>query len=256
MSAVEPILLSIAQITTCQQDLQLTNATGFFFERDQRLFLITSRHVVIDEAGNHHPDRILIKLFTNTENLTQTTGFSIPLYRSGKALWTQAKDSSGTIDVVAIELKQSAMPNSVLYEAFSPETVCQPDTHVEVGTPLMVVGFPLGFSDTLHNLPVVRQAIVASSFGLRFQGMGYFLTDARTHRGISGAPVVMRVTNGPKSRPEFHWLLLGVHSSRLDVGTRDLQLDEALGLNCAWYADILMTLTEPPRAQPEADGQP
>jgi hypothetical protein len=24
---------------------------------------------------------------------------------------------------------------------------------------------------------------------------------------------------------------------------RDLELDEALGLNCAWYADILMTLT-------------
>ncbi len=26
--------------------------------------------------------------------------------------------------------------------------------------------------------------------------------------------------------------------------TRDLKLDEALGLNCAWYADILMTLTQ------------
>jgi hypothetical protein len=30
----------------------------------------------------------------------------------------------------------------------------------------------------------------------------------------------------------------------MDVGTRDLKLDEALGLNCAWYADILLTLTE------------
>lgn len=40
------------------------------------------------------------------------------------------------------------------------------------------------------------------------------------------------------------WMLLGVHSARLDVGTRDLELDEALGLNCAWYADILLTLTE------------
>jgi len=27
------------------------------------------------------------------------------------------------------------------------------------------------------------------------------------------------------------------------VGTRDLEVDEALGLNCAWYADILLTLT-------------
>jgi hypothetical protein len=34
-----------------------------------------------------------------------------------------------------------------------------------------------------------------------------------------------------------------IHSARLDVGTRDLQLDEALGLNVAWFADILLTLT-------------
>jgi hypothetical protein len=34
-----------------------------------------------------------------------------------------------------------------------------------------------------------------------------------------------------------------VHSARLDLGSRDSLLDEALGLNCAWYADIIMTLT-------------
>jgi len=39
------------------------------------------------------------------------------------------------------------------------------------------------------------------------------------------------------------WMLLGIHSARLDVGTRDLKMDEALGLNCAWFADILLTLT-------------
>jgi len=27
------------------------------------------------------------------------------------------------------------------------------------------------------------------------------------------------------------------------MGGRDLQLDETLGLNCAWYADILLTLS-------------
>jgi hypothetical protein len=86
--------------------------------------------------------------------------------------------------------------------------------------------------------------VVASSFGLRFQGEGYFLTDARTHRGTSGAPVVMRIADPDQALGDLPWKLLGVHSARLDVGTRDLKLDEALGLNCAWYADILLTLTE------------
>jgi hypothetical protein len=30
----------------------------------------------------------------------------------------------------------------------------------------------------------------------------------------------------------------------MDMGSRDLVADESLGLNCAWYADVLMTLTE------------
>jgi hypothetical protein len=104
-----------------------------------------------------------------------------------------------------------------------------------------VVGFPLGFHDTLHHLPVVRHAVIASSFGLRFQGQGYFLTDARTHRGTSGAPVELRSSETGK----LPWKLLGVHSSRMDMGSRDQQLDESLGLNSAWYADILLTLTDP-----------
>ena len=46
-------------------------------------------------------------------------------------------------------------------------------------------------------------------------------------------------------KAELPWTLLGIHSTRIDVGTRDQAQDEALGLNGAWYADILMTLTQP-----------
>jgi len=35
----------------------------------------------------------------------------------------------------------------------------------------------------------------------------------------------------------------GSDASCMDTGRRDLKLDETLGLNCAWYADILLTLT-------------
>ena len=45
---------------------------------------------------------------------------------------------------------------------------------------------------------------------------------------------------------ELPWHLLGVHSARLDMGTRDAAQDESLGLNLAWYADILLTLTSDP----------
>lgn len=241
---IEPLLLTVPRITTFDQQRQLTNASSFFFERDDRLFLVTSRHVVIDETSKHFPDRIEIELHTNPDNLAASTGFSIPLYRDGKSLWRQGTDSAGEIDVAVIEIERAALPEQAIHRTFTPEHLYNPGNQVEIGSSLLVVGFPLGFHDTLHHLPVVRHAVIASSFGLRFQGIGYFLTDARTHRGTSGAPVVMR---GSKEKPALDglpWVLLGVHSARLDVGTRDLKLDEALGLNCAWYADILLTLTE------------
>ena len=142
-----------------------------------------------------------------------------------------------------IEIERSKLPARTVYCAFTPEHLLRPGVAVEVGAPLLVVGFPLGFHDALHHMPVVRHAVVASAFGLRFQGEGYFLTDARMHRGTSGAPVVMRKADAGQVRDDLPWMLLGVHSARMDLGTRDAVLDEALGLNCAWYADILLTLT-------------
>lgn len=242
---IESLLLTAARILTFKQQQVLTNASAFFFERDERLFLVTSRHVMIDEPSQHFPDRIEIELHIDPDNMAKSTGYSIPLYRDGESIWRQGLDTAGEIDVAVIEIERSALPNTTVYHAFTPDHLHRPPIQIEVGSSLLVVGFPLGFHDSLHHMPVVRHAVVASSFGLRFQGEGYFLTDARTHRGTSGAPVVMRVS--PERAPlqdDLPWMLLGVHSARVDVGTRDLELDEALGLNCAWYADILLTLTE------------
>jgi len=241
---IEPILLAAACVHTFDEKRPLTNASGFFFEREERLFLVTSRHVVIDEPSKHFPNRIEIELHIDPDNLAVSTGFSIPLYRDGRSIWRQGRDSAGEIDVAVIELERSALPATMVYRAFTPQHLASSQDQPEIGTSLLVVGFPLGFHDTLHHMPVVRHAVIASSFGLRFKGQGYFLTDARTHRGTSGAPVVMRVAMPTPHHGDLPWLLLGVHSARLDVGTRDLKLDEALGLNCAWYADILLTLTE------------
>lgn len=237
---IEPLLLTATRVSTFDGERVLTGASGFFFERDGRLFLVTSRHVVIDTPSKHFPNRLEIDLHTDAVNLTRMSVLSVMLYKDGKSLWRQGRDAGGEIDVAVIELDRAALPATVLLRCFTPAHLQGSLDEVEVGSALLVVGFPLGFHDTLHHLPVVRQAVIASSFGVRFQGQGYFLTDARTHRGVSGAPVVMRNPAGGEALP---WKLLGVHSSRMDMETRDQLLDESLGLNCAWYADILMTLT-------------
>lgn len=239
---IDSLFFSAAHIATFEHERGLTNASGFFFERDGRLWLVTSRHVLIDEPTKHFPNRIEIKLHTSRTDLTRSTTMSMLIYEGGKAMWRQGNDSGGEIDVAMLEIDRAALPDAAVLHAFTPSHLLTAPAPVGVGSSVLILGFPLGFHDTVYNLPVVRQSVIASAFGIRFQGKGYFLTDARTHRGTSGAPVVMR--DPDPSAGVLPWKLLGVHSASLDMANRDQGLDETLGLNCAWYADILMTLSK------------
>jgi len=249
-AVVESLLLAVPRVSTFVGTHPLTGASGFFFETGERLFLVTSRHVVIDEPTQHLPDRIEIEMHTDEQDLSTSTVLSLLLYEDGHAAWHQAEDSGGEIDVAAIEIDRSLL-GGYTPQAFTPAHLLSKPGEAEIGSPLLVIGFPLGFHDSHYHLPVARHAVVASSFGTRFQGQGLFRTDARTHRGTSGAPVVMRAAAGTPGLGQLPWRLLGIHSARMDMGGRDLVEDESLGLNCAWYADILLTLTRQ-RAPPAA----
>ena len=258
--AIDSLLLTAARIGTFEHERPMTHASGFFFARGERLFLVTSRHVLIDEPSGHHPNRIEVEIHTSADDLGRSERFSTMLYAEGKSLWRQGRDSGGEIDVALLELDRAALPAAATLSCFTPAHLQPSLGGVEVGTSVLIVGFPLGFHGTLDHLPVVRQAVVASAFGMRFQGQGYFLTDARTHRGTSGSPVVMR-DQAAAPGAALPWRLLGVHSATLDMNERDLTRDESLGLNCSWYADMLMTLSErmplaAPSAAPPAPAAP
>ena len=239
--AEDEALFGVTRVLTFAGAQGLTSASGFFFERDGKLFLVTSRHVLFDAPSGHLPDRIEIDVHTDPRDLTQRATLSILLHRNGLTVWHQARDSGGEVDVAVLELDRSSMPAGGVVRAFGPQHLAAGFDLFDVGDRLAIPGFPLGFFDTVHHLPVVRQASVASYYGIRFQGQGFFLTDARMHRGSSGSPVLARVDALSADQP--HWCLLGVHSSRMDMATRDAALDESLGLNCAWYADVLIALT-------------
>ena len=70
---IESILLTAARLLTFEQKRPLTNASSFFFERGERLFLVTSRHVMIDKPSKHFPDRIEIEMHMDADNLANST---------------------------------------------------------------------------------------------------------------------------------------------------------------------------------------
>lgn len=240
---VDALLLTATRITTYVGSSVLTGASGFFFRRNHRLYLVTNRHVVLDPRSGHFPDRITIEFHTDSQDLTQFAVITIALYRNGLSQWREAADSGGPVDIAILEIQDRHLPAGAVHSAFDETHLEARDEHISIGDALTVVGFPLGFHDTIHHLAVARSASIASAYGVRFQQQGCFLTDARTHRGSSGAPVVRRRTRDTAEPSLLPWQLLGVHSTRMDMRTRDQTQDESLGLNCVWYADVVLALT-------------
>jgi len=237
---LDKMYLRVAKITTFVRGRILTNATGFFYLHDDFLYLVTSRHVVISEAVQHRPDRLQVSLHSSATNLEARNELSVPLYVDGVPQWYQHRSCSAA-DVVAVSVNDPHVLSDLCVTAFGPDDILGKDESLPLGQVALILGFPLGFHDTLHNLPIVRSAIIASSFAHPFKGESYFLTDARLHRGMSGSPVIVQQPGQPGAdgHRELAWRLLGVHSSSLDVSDRDPVQDERLDLNTAWYASLI-----------------
>ena len=139
---IESLLLTTARVSTFFGTKALTGASGFFVQRDERLYFVTNRHVLTDRPSGHRPDRIEIEVHTNADNVTHAVVLSVLLYRDGQAIWHQGRDSAGDIDIAAIELDRGAMPAAVMLRAFTPAHLQHRLQEVTVGTPLLVVGFP------------------------------------------------------------------------------------------------------------------
>jgi len=237
----------LALVTTPIQmfckDTLVGKATGFFFTTpgESQMFLITNRHVVVEEKEQLFPDHLVIRLHTDASNLKESQPYTIPLYReiSGppatkSKLWREANPQT---DVVAIELNTLDMKRFV-FHAFNKDFLIPSDIELGLGDPLVIIGYPLGFSDQLFNLPVAREGTVASVFPVPFQGQRYFLVDARLHPGTSGSPVITRPSNYfvENGTPTFSdkpvVFLVGIQSAAA----------ADLNLNAVWFADIILDL--------------
>ena len=234
-------LLATTRLTTYAGSRVLTRASGFCFRSAHRLFLVSNRHVFADVAHTHRPDRIEIGLHTDPLDLTRHVVVSLPLYSADLPQWRAAGD--GEVDIAALEIPAGSLPSDAAVQAFDETHLETRGEHIVTGDALTIAGFPFGFHDTVHHLPVARSAFIASAYGVRFRGLGCFLTDARMHRGSSGSPVLRRRLNDGASAPS--WQLIGVHSTRVGLSARDQDPGESLGLNRAWYADVLPSFTGP-----------
>lgn len=250
--AIADLVARVAPVFSFKGGSQQASASGFFYIHADELYFITNRHVVVKEEDDYFPDELRLRPHTDPNNIRQNGVLSLQLYDDvGEPLWLEHPIGQREVDVVALPLDEAQVTSSFFIRVFTTANHIPADVEISVGEDVLVVGYPLGFHDTLHNLPIFRNAIMASVYPVPFEGKPVILIDSRLHRGTSGSPVLtkpaqmIRRSDGSTSilgQPAS--FLVGVHSATIDVLDRDPDQDEPLGLNVVWFASLIPDIVE------------
>ncbi len=221
---------------TAGNPIRLGTATGFFFASAERKYLITNKHVVASSQG-YKPLHLVIQVHTNPNSLVQNRRISIPLYDTGNnKLWSEHPNIAN-VDVVAIDITGLMQQTDVIFY-FGTNNFLPNNVMLMSMDKCAVIGYPLGFYDHVHNLPITRGGAIASAYRAHFRGEPLFLVDAFLHPGTSGSPVIlpsssMRQTGNGIALGFFPHYLLGINSGEYQVN------GNKLGLNAVWYAELI-----------------
>ncbi len=181
----------------------VSQGTGFFFAnttldgKPDTVFLVTNYHVVTGRApltpGSRVGDRIRFILHESTTELTKVRQIELPLYTDhGDPVWT-ASDSVPSADVVLVPLPPSVYRDISIFVFTEAHT--RSDIRIRPASNATLLGYPYGFFDESHFLPVWKTGHVASEPSVDFNNLPTFLVDVSAFPGMSGSPV-LAVANG------------------------------------------------------------
>lgn len=165
--------------------------TGFLVMHEERLFIVTNKHVV---AGVTNGTFILRKGLVEGEIKTVKPGEGYSISFSESAF---IDHPSSNVDVAAMNLseivsKLEAAGNHIYWKNISSKQ-CPgpPDIEKFIGPieEIIFVGYPSGIWDSKNLSPVVRKGITATPYYIPFMGEPNFLIDASVFPGSSGSPV-------------------------------------------------------------------
>lgn len=233
MNSVEPRGIFVDPLSGCSLKIDaiansqhLGSATGFIITRRDRHFLVTNWHVVTgrhpDTNQARHqslavPDSLNIWFHAST-GLGNWVSCNYRLYDdAGRTQWWE-HPSGRAVDVVLIPLEKL---DSVVYYGM-PLELADTDMIPTPAMPVSIIGFPLGLS-TGGLWPIWKTGHIASDPDINYDGRPAFLIDATTRGGMSGSPVILRLSGGYRtssgnfimSMSRFQDKLLGIYAGRI-----------------------------------------
>lgn len=245
------LALAVARAIVQLGRQQVVFASGFFYKSGDNIYYITNRHVIIEESNGHYPDSIRLKLYTDPSNIASSRVISLDLYDAARRpVWREHPVYGKNVDVVAIPVSPARL-NGCKIIPLSREYQVPDDIVLDYGQDLMAIGYPEGLSDNVHNLPIARNASLASSYMVPFNTEPYMLVDSRLHPGTSGSPIftkpifTARCPDGSfTTSPQGKIYLVGIHSAGAHLCPRgEAGEGKPLDLNICWFASLLDDMT-------------
>lgn len=244
---VHPIFTSTTIITSMSHGLERDTATGFFFSENSSIYLVTNKHVIYGEnydSPHAEPqiDQIRINLHTNPNNFNQNEEVTIGLFDGGNRRWLEHSHPHLDIVLIPINLNQGRYFFHCLDRSY-----LEPQNILAYFEKIFVIGYPRGFYDNIHNLPIVRIGHLSSAFRVPFREEApYMLGDVETHEGMSGSPVLMDLKDYitiQDGRPVWHggrrkFTLIGICSGQYRIPN----LPDRPNLIVIWFPEFILEI--------------
>lgn len=223
-SFTESLLFSTLRVETHNEAGGLGVGTAFFFETDlthDRVLqlLVTNRHVVAGATTGtlrFHVAKSRTDFVPSGETFTLTIGEpQVPF----SSLWIPHPDPS--IDLCALPLSglfvHMRSQNRRLYFQSVDKSFTYDHRALEALTAVenvIMVGYPIGLDDDVHNLPLVRRGVTAMHPAVDYRGRKQGVVDMACFPGSSGSPVFLY----------DHGTHFDKASGRLETGSRQALL--------------------------------
>jgi len=250
MQEAEQALFAVTRLEAYSKTSRLARGTGFFYQSgEDKLFLITNRHIVSDEKEHYFPDKLRLYGHSDKRHFSKTKAIDLKLWDStDKRLWKHS-NRYPVADVVALEIPIETMAGC-FFSKFSRKDILDapgsiPGRDISLGLQALVLGYPLDFYDRMNHFPMTYMSSVATWPWFNFDRKPCFLIDARLHSGMSGSPVISSPgAIHKKSDP------LDTSFSKVDRATYLLGIfsaewtshGEPLGLNIVWHSNVIANI--------------
>ena len=206
------------------------SGTGFLYCTYNNTYLVTARHVLVDNERGHRPYKIEFDMHTDVRDLHQYVPIEIGLYDDEGEARYLTYPGTDKIDLTIIDVtKELAKPREIFYRGWTRDDFLPRGNFLQAGEDLLAIGYPEGFYDSKHGLPIFKKAALSSSYGVPFDGYPIFITDFKSNRGMSGSPIITATTSSRLLENDiqfgrFPMYLLGVNTGPYKENI-DLQLN-------------------------------